>query len=187
MVDMAAPYAGAYVRSEELPPEQRIHVVIQFATVEQIGVDQKPAAVLSVARAQDGQPWPRKIVLNKSNALTLTAAFGNDSATWVNQPITIWRDPSVMYGGKVVGGLKVAVGHQASPVVPGGVIPLPGPVAPAQAHTPPGNRASQANPQTVNMAGHEVPLPSGMPSAPPNPGKPVWAGPGSELDDELPL
>jgi hypothetical protein len=199
MVDMTAPYAGDFVRADELPEKTQILVVIRFATVEQIGQDQQLKAVLSLASAQTGQPWPRKLVLNKTNALSLTAAFGKDSTGWVNQPITVWREP-VMFGGKMVPGIKVAAGH---PTGGAAAVPMPGPLHPppspapspapsSAASTAPGNGAAAPSQghdptgTTANMAGHTVPLPTGMPSAPPSSG-PSWAGPGSDLDDQIPF
>jgi hypothetical protein len=190
MVDMTAPYAGDFVRADELPEGQRLQAVIRFAGVEQVGQDQTPKAVLSLARAEDGKPWPRKVILNKTNALILTAAFGRDGAGWINQTITVWREP-VQFGGKMVPGIKVAAGNQAPPSS-SGAIPLPGPIAPAPgngtAPSTPGNGAAPgAAPSTpgMDMAGHTVPLPTGMPSAPPGPSK-GWNSPGSELDDQIP-
>jgi hypothetical protein len=185
MVDMTAPYAGDFVRADELPEGQRLQVVIRFAGVEQVGQDQTPKAVLSLARAQDGAPWPRKLVLNKGNALTLTSAFGRDSAAWVGQVITLWREP-VMFSGKLVAGMKVAAGNPAPATIPSGAIPLPGPIAPPVA---PGNGTAPTTglpTPTMAMAGHDVPLPAGMPSAPPGTNR-AWAGAGSDLDDEIPF
>jgi hypothetical protein len=195
MVDMTAPYAGDYVRSDELPPNTRIPAVIRFAGIEQVGQGQTPKAVLTLA-AQDGRPWPRKVILNKGNAGILTKAFGKDGAAWIGQTITIWNDPSVTFKGEAVGGLKVAVDHQShqAPASPPAAIPLPGPVAPAPGNgaapsgsgaSPPGNGTGTTpgydpTGATANMAGHTVPLPGGMPSAPPNAG--------GDLDDEaIPL
>lgn len=188
MVDMTAPYAGEYVRSNELPPNVRIPVVIRFATVEQVGQDQKLAAVLTLA-AQDSRPWPRRVILNKGNAGILSKAFGKDGGAWIGQPITIWNDPDMTFKGERVGGIKVAVGHQvpaAPPAAPSVAIPLPGPVAPASAPasgngaSPPGNGAGGYDPTgaTANMAGHTVPLPGSFPTAPPT---------ADDLDNSIPI
>jgi hypothetical protein len=192
MVDMAAPYAGDFVRADELPERQRIPVRILFAGVEQLGnpsgSSQQPRAraVLSVANATDGRPWPRKIVLNKTNASILTSVFGKEGAGWVNQYITLWREP-VMFQGKMVPGIKVMAGLDAQPAAAPppaasvGAIPLPGPLPPPAAPAPsasppsPGNgAATDMTGASMNMPGHTVPLPAGMPGA-------------DDLDDQIPF
>jgi hypothetical protein len=39
-----------------------------------------------------GRQWPKDVVLNKTNALHLQAAYGDDTDGWSGQRIEIWRD-----------------------------------------------------------------------------------------------
>lgn len=47
----------------------------------------------------------------------IAALYGNDTRKWIGQWITLWPDPSVMYAGARVGGVRVRN------VVPGPVTP----------------------------------------------------------------
>ena len=140
--------------------------------------------------------------MNKTNAGICADKFGKDSAWWVGQLITIWNDPTVLFKGERVGGFKIAIGHLTQPAATSTAIPLPGP---GRSGTEPdirqwGGRSPCRRRHGDSQAGHTVPLPAGMPFAPsttgvplpndtptpPYPAKPADAGPGSDLDDELP-
>lgn len=46
------------------------------------------------------------IVLNKTNLLNLASIFGSEETNdWPGEKVTVWRDPSVQFGGKKVGGI----------------------------------------------------------------------------------
>lgn len=53
----------------------------------------------------------------KSVRRVLASAWGTDASQWTGRRLTIYGDPSVRYGGKEVGGLRVShVSHIAKPI-----------------------------------------------------------------------
>jgi hypothetical protein len=49
----------------------------------------------------------KSLVLNVTNITTLEMLYGDDSDQWIGKKIEIYSDPSIMYAGKRVGGLRV--------------------------------------------------------------------------------
>lgn len=50
----------------------------------------------------------KPLVLNSTNIQLCQAIFGSDDTDhWVGQKIVLYTDPSIMYAGKVVGGIRV--------------------------------------------------------------------------------
>ena len=105
---------------------KRVPAVIHNCEPELIGQgnDQKTMLMLDLVSKQ-GQAWPKKMPLNKSNTMQMVAAFGDDYGAWGGKSIEVWAE-NVMFSGKMVPGLKV----QALPN--GSHVAIPAP-APAQA------------------------------------------------------
>ena len=93
-----------------------------------------------------GKPW----YPCKSMRRVLVAAWGADASQYVGRRVTLFRDPSVLYGGIAVGGIRVShLSHLDGPLsialtmtrqkrTPYKVAPLPAvPVTPAPAAAPP--------------------------------------------------
>jgi len=51
----------------------------------------------------------KMFILNKSNWINIEEAYGPDTDTWIGQRIELYVDPSIMYGGKRVGGVRVRI------------------------------------------------------------------------------
>lgn len=144
--------------SDLLPLNQRRTAVVHHCQPEEIGQgnDQKTMLMLDLVSRQ-GQPWPKKLPLNKSNTMQMVSAFGDDYGQWPGKAIEVWAE-NVMFSGKMVPGLKVqaapngAVPAQAVPAVPAAApasyppmppqapLPSPPPSATAVAGIPPGGR-----------------------------------------------
>ena len=59
----------------------------------------------------------KPMILNKGNAAALCESYGDDTDFWIGKPVEIYVDPSVMFGGKRVGGLRIRVpGQRQAPV-----------------------------------------------------------------------
>ena len=57
---------------------------------------------------------PKPMVVNTTNWTNVEAVYGDESDNWVGKTIEVWVDPSVVYGGKRIGGLRLrapAVNH----------------------------------------------------------------------------
>lgn len=89
-----------YITKEDLP--RPVKVIIAGASL--IDLDNEQKVVLHFKGKNKG------LVCNKTNLRILAASFA-DSETdhWLGKEIIIYNDPSVMYAGKVAGGVRVKV------------------------------------------------------------------------------
>jgi hypothetical protein len=117
MAKVSETYTGQFVTGAELQPlGQRRNAVIHAAVAEVVGPDASaPARIVLDLVTKNGVPWPRRVVLNKGNANTLAAAYGDDCDDWAGKPISIWSE-MVMFKGKSTPGIKIAA--DAAPPMP---------------------------------------------------------------------
>jgi len=66
----------------------------------------------------------KMMVLNKENKTTLVELYGGRVADWIGKRITLWNDPSVKFGGRRVGGLRI---RPTTPPSKEAAKPAPGP------------------------------------------------------------
>ena len=66
------------------------------------GTDDKP--VMTFAHGQF-----KPLILNNINWMTLEDAYGEDSDDWRGKPVEIYVDPSVMFAGRRVGGVRLRI------------------------------------------------------------------------------
>jgi hypothetical protein len=130
MAKISDVYSGEFVSADQLPRGTRLNAIITATSVEQVGQDQNktPKVVLSL-RATDGRPWPRRLVLNKTNGLVLASSYGDETSNWVNRPVEIWSEP-VVFQGRSVMGIRMAAPMAQAPAPNGATtagIPLPQP------------------------------------------------------------
>jgi hypothetical protein len=125
MAKVSETYAGAFVTGAELQPlGQRRQAVIHQAVQEIVGQENaQPKIVLDLVSRQ-GQPWPRRVVLNKTNALALANAFGDDTDAWPGKPIEIWGE-TVMFRGKATPGIRLAAAATTASALPPPTAPAP--------------------------------------------------------------
>jgi hypothetical protein len=123
-------YAGAFLNATELAPlGQRRNAIIHAAVQEVIGQENKPAIVLDLVAA-NGRAWPKRVVLNKGNALQLASAYGDDTDHWVGRQITLWAE-TVMFQGRLVPGIKILpAGSGPAPTASAAPPPLLDPTLP---------------------------------------------------------
>ena len=112
---------------------KRVPAFIHQAQAELIGqgADQDTKIVLDLVSKQ-GQAWPKRWPLNKTNTMALVAAYGDDYGTWPGKAIEIWAE-NVMFSGKIVPGLRLAAASNGT--VPASAIPVPVPTAPPSSAT----------------------------------------------------
>lgn len=94
-------YPSNYLKKEDvLSP---ITVTIRQVTQEEISGDggKELKAVLHFVGAT------KPMVLNKGNAITISESFGDDTDAWPGKTIEVYHDPSVMFAGKRIGGVRV--------------------------------------------------------------------------------
>jgi hypothetical protein len=109
--------------------------------------------------------------LNKSRVRTLEAAYGPDSDLWIGRRVRLSFDPTVEFGGRAVGGVRL----ETSP----GVVYTPAAHAAAWGGPPPGVPTAPPQPVWDPVTNAWVlpapaPAPAPAPSAAPRPPQPVW-------------
>jgi hypothetical protein len=96
-------FGSRFMTGPELAPigEHRSAVIVDV-TMETVGRDSDEKLCLHLA-SSSGKPYPRLLVLNKTNGRRLRDVHGDDCASWVNQPIEIWSEYLSFEGKDVVG------------------------------------------------------------------------------------
>lgn len=116
-----------YLKQDDIG-DKRVTVTMDRVEVDEVGSDDKPEKKpVLYFRGKD-----KGLILNRTNAQSISEIVGSDETDhWKGHQIVLYVDPSVMYAGRKVGGVRVtapAAGGQVRPVPP----PLPS-VAPFQA------------------------------------------------------
>jgi hypothetical protein len=92
--------------------------------LKQSDFEDRPSQLFTIQRvekktfeAQGGRPAESKWVvtfdndkclgLNRTNLQLLAKWFGKKAGTWVGQKVVVYRDESITFGGRLVGGLRV--------------------------------------------------------------------------------
>jgi len=100
-------FPSKYLSKEDVKDAPKLGVidsVIQETFEDDDGKKLKPILTFS----NDIKP----MVLNNSNWLTIEDAYGEESDAWKGKTIELYHDPSVMFGNKRVGGVRVRIPTQ---------------------------------------------------------------------------
>lgn len=98
-MDINEAFPSAYLKAADLRG-QTVTVTIADCKMELLGEDKKP--VLYLANKD------KAMVLNKTNSMALSSAFGPNTTNWVGQKIELFSMP-VQFQGQIVDGLRVRV------------------------------------------------------------------------------
>ena len=141
---------GDYLNKDDIPPGTVWRGIIFNVVMEEIkgehGTETKPVMHF--------QNETKGFVINSVNKDRLASLWGNETDHWIGQTLELHVDPTVMFGGKAVGGVRVKMpimGQQAAAQPPG----LQVPQQPVQ-------HPAGAAPQ---FAGQPAPQPAGQPAA----------------------
>jgi hypothetical protein len=105
-------------------PDDDVSSDLTGSFLKQSDFDTDPAITFTIRRvekkdfeAKNGRPAESKWVitfdgerclgLNKTNLQLLAKWFGKHAKAWVGQRITVYKDESISFGGRLVGGLRV--------------------------------------------------------------------------------
>ncbi len=97
---------GEFLDSSALPTLPGVEVTVEKvekATVKRPGGQGEVKWVLSFTEV----PGFPMVLGAKTNRKMLMAKLGDNSAEWKGKKITIYRDPDVRFGPKVVGGIRI--------------------------------------------------------------------------------
>ena len=135
MVNMTQAFPSKYISSEDLAGKEPT-LVISNCVMEEIGQgnDKSNKPVVYFQGAKKG------MVLNKTNASTISDMYGPESDAWVGKPvtlITIWTE----YQGKAMQGIRI---KPIQPATPSTAAPYVDPNAPAGGPAWPGPQPETA-------------------------------------------
>ena len=95
-------------------PTPKVYTIKHLAIEEVAKGEEKP--VLYFLEATKG------LTLNKTKIHQLEAGYGDDTDLWIGRKVRLSDDPTVDFGGKIVGGIKLEISKgkpvQAAPAAP---------------------------------------------------------------------
>lgn len=97
---------SAYLKADDVKAGPQRFVVKGIEAVET--PDGKPALQLVF----EGD---KKLTLNKTNARIMAGLLGDDTDNWKGAKVVVSFDPTVMYSGKMVGGIRVRPAQTNAP------------------------------------------------------------------------
>ena len=97
-------YGGTYLSGAELQGKTH-RLQIEAVAVEEIGDEREKKLVVAFVGAK------KNLVLNKTNASALVAAFGDDTDGWPGRSVELFTMP-VNFNGKIYDGIRVRVVEQ---------------------------------------------------------------------------
>ena len=125
---MGKAFQSNYISKDDCPLTAAIDSV-GFATISGDDDTKERKVVIhssSFPQLADGNH--KSFILNKSNWINIEDAYGPDTDTWIGQRIELYVDPSIMYGGKRVGGVRVRIPGGQAQAAPGFALPPMAPV-----------------------------------------------------------
>lgn len=78
------------------------------------------------------EEYDRGLLLNKTNIRLVASILGNDTNSWMGRQIVVYNDPTVAFGGRVVGGIRLRA-PKSQAAAPANPTPAPAVPAPAPA------------------------------------------------------
>jgi hypothetical protein len=93
--------AGRWLSQLEVP-EDGVELIIKAVSQEVVGDEQSEKYALHF-RDKNYKP----LLLNKTNIRVLVDLYGGESEAWLGQPIVVYSDPNISYGGKRIGGVRL--------------------------------------------------------------------------------
>ena len=119
-------YQGEFLRADQLGGVPR-RAVIEATTVEVIGQGENASQKLVLKFTKGKQRLP----LNKTNALTLAAAWGPNSDNWMGRTIEL-RSEKVAFSGRIVDAIRVRAVAAPAPAAALAPAPVAPPEPPAE-------------------------------------------------------
>ena len=96
-------FPSRYVSKDDV----EIPVVWMIASVVCVEMDDDAGGKKNPPVMHFKNPESKALILNNSNWMTIEDLYGGESDAWTDCQIELFKDPSVMFGGKRVGGVRV--------------------------------------------------------------------------------
>jgi hypothetical protein len=104
-------FPSKYLKADvDVLPDEPLHLTIKSVTVENVGSGDKQENKPIVSFTENS----KGLVLNKTNATTITKLYGPDTDAWAGKRITLlWKE--VEYQGEMRPGIRVSLRAPAAP------------------------------------------------------------------------
>jgi hypothetical protein len=93
--------------SKDDVPTQGVDLIIRSITQEQVGDELEEKLALHFHGSY------KPLLLNRTNIRILQSIYGSDSSKCLNQPICVYCDPTISYGGRLTGGVRLRMPQPA--------------------------------------------------------------------------
>jgi hypothetical protein len=92
-----------YIKKDDLGANEAALCTIRSLTRENVGTQDEPAEKVVIGLDE----FDKSFVANITNVYAIAAIYGDDYGEWIGKKIVIYFDPSVLFKGKVTGGMRV--------------------------------------------------------------------------------
>ncbi len=106
---------GSFLKQEDLGGKEARVVVASVEMEDVKDVDKVEKKLVMHFVGKD-----KALILNRTNCEVMETICGTDDyGAWIGQAVVLWTDPTVKFGGKLVGGLRIrAIGPKLPPPPP---------------------------------------------------------------------
>jgi hypothetical protein len=129
-MDISTLYPSKYLSAADLSDPTRVTIQGIAQEIVGMGSDAQTKPILSFV----GQS--KRLVLNKTNALTIAAQYGNDTAGWIGKQVVL-KATTVPFQGKLVPAVRIDAYTPTPPPPPSAEPRRPHAALPTQASPPP--------------------------------------------------
>lgn len=100
--------------AKEDVPTSGVNLTVREVTQEAVGEELEAKLALHFHGSY------KPLLLNRTNLRILGALLGNNTGEWKGKAVCVYSDPTISFGGKLVGGVRVRAPHEERPA-PGGL------------------------------------------------------------------
>ena len=101
-----------YLAKSDVTPA--VTLTISGITVENLAKDNEPAENKWIVHFSENY---KPMVLNKTNAELIAHVTGSrETDGWTGSKVTLFNDPSISFGGKLTGGIRIQLPQAAAPI-----------------------------------------------------------------------
>lgn len=91
-------FPSSWISVEDVKTPQTL--TIYSCEIEEVGPDKEPKLVISFTERE------QKLIVNKTNATTISTLHGDDTDDWIGKTITLYRS-TANFGGKTMPAIRV--------------------------------------------------------------------------------
>jgi hypothetical protein len=109
--DMNETLASKWMSKDDVPT-QGVDLIIRQITQEQVGDEMEDKFAMHFHGSY------KPLLLNRTNIRIVMSLYGPKSDAWINQPICVYNDPTISYGGRLTGGVRLRMAQAARQPAP---------------------------------------------------------------------